>query len=455
MSGDYNPLHVDAIQARRLLFGSPVVHGIHSLLWSLDCWLKSHLEMIEIHSLKAIFALPLKVGEKATLSVKKKGDNFVKIEVLSGNSTLTKIEFEWKNKGEAYFNSYKKSFPKKKKPLELSGEEIDNRTGSLGLYLNIKAAAEMFPHLTKYLSPIQFSTILSTTRLVGNECPGLHSIYSELHLLSSDDNKCTTLKYEVKKFSRPLSLLAMNLVSPNMTGQIMAFVRPKPFKQDSYLKLKNITERKTFIDQRALVIGGSRGLGEIVAKLLAAGSADVKLTYHQGKDDALRIVKEINLNGGTADCFQFDILREERNLLVDSLDNWRPTHLYYFATPFVASGKEGSFSTILFNKFCEYYVSGFSNTIETLRKLGLRRAFYPSTVYIDESPLNLREYTDAKMKGEMVCMFLEKNNKDFIIYKPRLPRMKTDQTVSLHKIDIQDPVPIMLEQIRLFSDSVL
>ena len=36
LSGDWNPIHVDPIQARRLLFGEPVVHGIHLVLWALE-----------------------------------------------------------------------------------------------------------------------------------------------------------------------------------------------------------------------------------------------------------------------------------------------------------------------------------------------------------------------------------------------------------------------------------
>ena len=35
-SGDYNPIHVDAVAARRTLFGEPIVHGIASLLWAIE-----------------------------------------------------------------------------------------------------------------------------------------------------------------------------------------------------------------------------------------------------------------------------------------------------------------------------------------------------------------------------------------------------------------------------------
>ena len=35
-SGDCNPMHMDAIAARKTQPGRPVVHGIHALLWALD-----------------------------------------------------------------------------------------------------------------------------------------------------------------------------------------------------------------------------------------------------------------------------------------------------------------------------------------------------------------------------------------------------------------------------------
>ena len=34
LSGDFNPLHVDPVAARRALYGEVVVHGVHSLLWA-------------------------------------------------------------------------------------------------------------------------------------------------------------------------------------------------------------------------------------------------------------------------------------------------------------------------------------------------------------------------------------------------------------------------------------
>ncbi len=43
-----------------------------------------------------------------------------------------------------------------------------------------------------------------------------------------------------------------------------------------------------FTGAAALVVGGSRGLGELTAKLLAAGGGRVTITYAYGEGDALR-----------------------------------------------------------------------------------------------------------------------------------------------------------------------
>ena len=36
-SGDINPIHLDEIEARRRVSGQRVVHGVHGMLWALEC----------------------------------------------------------------------------------------------------------------------------------------------------------------------------------------------------------------------------------------------------------------------------------------------------------------------------------------------------------------------------------------------------------------------------------
>jgi hypothetical protein len=99
---------------------------------------------------------------------------------------------------------------------------------------------------------------------------------------------------------------------------------------------------------------------------------------------------------------------------------------------------------------CEYYVTGFLRTVQSLAasSAGLKKIFYPSSAAVEELPLDMGEYAAAKMAGEILCDFLHKTNPGLCIYKPRLPRVATDQTVSLLPVSNQDPVPVLLAHLR-------
>ena len=70
---------------------------------------------------------------------------------------------------------------------------------------------------------------------------------------------------------------------PGFQGELHAILRPKPCRQTAAVELARLVGKDEFSGQRAVVIGGSRGLGEVTAKLLALGGADVSITYHLGK----------------------------------------------------------------------------------------------------------------------------------------------------------------------------
>ena len=472
LSGDFNPLHIDALAARRLMFGSTVVHGVHALLWALDCCFSDSCLLspvaegreafFELQSVKAFFAKPIKVGDEVHLSQKDKGDGRFSINLSINGVTMTKIDValrlnealrqdeQLRQDEPRRFDYVKTDVPPKIEPLNLSEEDIEQDSGSLDLFLNEALATQLLPNVVKYLSPVQVAVILSSTRLVGVMCPGLRSLYSEIELKATEPNEKTSLNYEVSKLDKRFGLAHLKLEAPDMVGTIKAFHRPEALEQPGYLSIKEQVDNQEFADQRALIIGGSRGLGEVAAKILCAGGADVKVTYHQGKDDALQIVKDIASNGGIVDSLQFDVLNPE--LDEDLMADWQPTHLYYFATPFIFSGVNGVFSRDLFEKFCNYYVLGFINSVNALKSTGLKRIFYPSTVAIDELPSSMGEYVVSKAASEMLCEFIEKNHKGTIIHKPRFPRVATDQTTSMMPVDNQDPVPLMIDHLRTFRE---
>ena len=73
LSGDVNPLHIDPIIARRYMFGQPIIHGVHSVLWGLDTWLEGRIAPLNLRSLKALFLRPMLLEEQLQYSSTSEG----------------------------------------------------------------------------------------------------------------------------------------------------------------------------------------------------------------------------------------------------------------------------------------------------------------------------------------------------------------------------------------------
>lgn len=454
ISGDYNPIHMDPVIARRLIFGGQVAHGVHVLLWAFDRWMASKGTMLWLKRLTVYFHQPVRLDEEVRWQVLNESDHRVSLQVIKKATLCVRINAEWSS-GLTPSDS---DIPDQEPPIAdsrvLTSEAIASDSGVLDLYLPRNLFARQFSNLITTLSPLQSAVILATTRLVGMRCPGHHSVFSEIDLnFDSPSHNIENIKFRVSGIDQRFSLVSLAIEASGLKGRIKSFLRPSPQDQKDFKKMLNLVESAEFEGQKALVIGGSRGLGEVTAKLLAAGGAAVSLTYYQGGDDARKIVDEILAGGGKADCHSVDV----RNPAESFNSNWPAlsffTHLYYYATPHITPGMRGEFNEELFNRFCIYYVIGLAEVIKTLcqKCQELRFVFYPSSDYITEIPDNLGEYAAAKAASETLCRYLNQTLPGINIHSPRLPRLATDQTISLTTIDRSDPVPILLKELRAFN----
>jgi hypothetical protein len=285
------------------------------------------------------------------------------------------------------------------------------------------------------------------------ECPGFNSLFSQIELDYINVKRCDRFEYQVGHFEERTGQVNIKISAPLIKGEVRAFLRPEPYKQDDCETLKMLVGSGEYFQQRALIIGGSRGLGEVTAKLIALGGGSVKLTYHRGEEDANNIINDVMQHGGDIECFKYNVLDPDYDGFLNLMEAWEPTHLYYFATPSITGGDYGSFSVDKFKEYCDFYIIGFVNTLKVFgnsRKIS--HIFYPTSVYIDELPLNMGEYIVAKSAGEKYCDYLSAYRKGLKIYKPKLPRVSTDQTVSNFPIKNENTTDIMIRHLSIFNN---
>ena len=453
LSGDFNPIHVDELAARRLVYGQVVVHGVHLVLWGLNVALQTVESTIKLDSVRAHFLKPVFLGQVVRCDVRREGSQKVAIDLIHDGAVLAVIQAEWhsaphESDASGLITSDRESHADKGlrgEPKELTPENVSDASGGLPLYCDAELANRMFANVERSVSRQELATLLGCTRLVGMECPGLHSLFSQLNLISQEDEPLAQLNFEVTKHNARFGLVVMKVVGAGLAGTITAFVRPASAEQLTYHQAQQLVAPDEFAGQHALVVGGSRGLGEVVVKLLCAGGAQVVTTYHRGRTDAERLVDEIREAGGAVETMQFDVQDEVETSFVQGFEN--TTHLYYLATPFIFEGEKGRFCPERFHRFCRYYVDGFANLLTALKDHALRRAFYPSSVAVEELPADMGEYAAAKQAGESLCEFFNQHTRVETTVL-RLPRLATDQTQSMVPVENLDPIPVLLKMLR-------
>ncbi len=108
------------------------------------------------------------------------------------------------------------------------------------------------------------------------------------------------------------------------------------------------------------------------------------------------------------------------------------------------------FSAAAFSEFCLFYVSGFYDLCEALRKRQTNRleVLYPSSEFVLDRPAGLTEYAMAKCAGEILCKDTNRRRKDIRVTVAWLPRVLTDQTAAISTLEVEDPVKVMLPLVR-------
>ena len=453
LSGDWNPLHLDRISARRTSFGEPIVHGTHLVMRALDDWAAAAGGRLALRRLRARFLKAVRVGEIVECRLEEAGSR-ARIRVTAGDVVRADVVAELGAPDRAAGTATVPPIVPAMSCRELGFAELAGLQGTLELGLDLDGLEAMFKHCRYGLPPGQAAAILATSRLVGMLCPGLHSLYGGVDLrFDACHGDAATLVYRVTGTDDRFSRVAMSIEGPAAQGTIEAFLRPAPTRQPDYSGMKSRISPHAFTGQRALIVGGSRGLGEATAKVLAAGGADVRVTFNLGEHDARRVVEEIRRGGGRADGAHLDVTAPVEDLAWLAAGEWRPTHMYYFATPPMFASDGNLFVPALFERFIGYYVTAFYRLVRSVRELvrGPLVVVYPSSLALDNGRSGMAEYASAKAAGEVLCQQLASTMSDTTFRVIRLPRLRTDQTATVQAVPAEEPVEVMLTTLGVQS----
>jgi hypothetical protein len=255
------------------------------------------------------------------------------------------------------------------------------------------------------------------------------------------------LGFRVVSIEPRFRLVRLAIEGGGLIGSIKAAARMPPRLQASSSELTGAVEPGEFARSTALVVGGSRGLGEVAAKLLAAGGAQVVVTYRVGSSDAEAVARDIRCAGGMCETLAYDAARPAESQL-GGLGR-APTHAYYFATPTIFRAQSALFERGRLDAFLNVYVDGF---LDLARALQARRndvsLFYPSSVFVTERPRGMIEYAMAKAAGETLCCEMNLVWAPLHVTVDRLPRLPTDQTASVIESDLPSAVACLLPLVR-------
>jgi NAD(P)-dependent dehydrogenase (short-subunit alcohol dehydrogenase family) len=207
------------------------------------------------------------------------------------------------------------------------------------------------------------------------------------------------MHYAVVRTDERFRIGTIQVGGSRVEGFIEAYMRPEPVTQPSAAQLRSLVARDEFCSSNALVIGGSRGLGELTAKLLAAGGATVILTYAVGAADAEKLVAEITEAGGKTRAIRFQVgasVQKQLRDLPPAIDC-----VYYFASPRIFGQGSGLFDSSRFEDFSAAYAAGFfelCSFFATTRRDKVS-VFYPSSVAVETRPRGMTEYAMAKPRA--------------------------------------------------------
>ena len=321
-SHDFNPLHCNYGYARKTLYGEQVVHGVLGLFACLKKSLEINKDLI-ITKLEAKYFKPIFCNVSYNIVVNKSTDLSSEIILVDGDTKLLRLKI--------VFEKYKKTGRSKLSPLPLVQCSVIQKACNIniedikeGRIIKGEYTVEenetilLLKNYSLYHSPFENIAILLmwSSYYIGMVMPGQQALYSEIAL---EIDQYTTSNIPIKyvaqneKLDTRFNVLNIQFECNDIAGlkiahgTLISFIRPQ-INYNISNQLNILTNYKGQLQGKmALITGASRGLGAIMAQILASMSCHVIINFQNSLEDALNLQEIIKNKGGTVELWQGDI----------------------------------------------------------------------------------------------------------------------------------------------------
>ena len=432
ISADKNPIHLIEKNLSKLNLEGTVVHGMNVVLKSLDILTKekiinpSQICQIKCKFAKMIFLdniikinFKFENKKKISISIFSKSVICINLELFLNYKSFTEENIELRNQK---INSFPKKNTTKSKKKEIKINHVPL----------IKQIKKNYPYLSKDLNNKIISSLIMMSTSVGMYWPGKNSLFVGFDIFLKKIKK-KNINLKISKTDKRTGYSIINYKSYNCIGKIFTFFTEERAQQPSLTYLSKKIPKKALIKHKALIIGGSRGLGELTAKIIATSGGSVTITYNNNQALAKNLLNIFKKKRLKLNLKNFKI-NNNGNFDHKSIKNNNYNCLYYFATPIIYRQKNSKFDNKIFNDFNNIYCKALVKIIKVLKIKDLI-IFYPSTIYNFKNNKNFSEYILAKRNGVRKLKIMEKKYKIIPIIK-KLPPFKTDQNNTIFSQNI-------------------
>ena len=430
ISNDKNPIHLIKDNLSKLNLEGTVVHGMNVVLTTLEILTKKKdINSSKIYQIKCKFLKIIYLNEILKIKFKKNKDKII-VFVLSNNLKCLELEillsYEIFPKDNIKLIKSKYDHPKKNSPLSRK------KLVKINHIFDLKNIIKIYPNLSKELNYKIISSFIMMSTSVGMFWPGKNSLFVGFDVFLKKVEK-KNIDLVILKTDKRTNYSIINYKSYYCVGKLFTFFTKEKVQQPSFSYLSKKITKKNLKNHKALVIGGSRGLGELTAKIIASSGGIVTITYNKNKSLAKNLV-EIFRSQKLKLKIQELKINKDGNFNHKTLKKKNYNCLYYFPTPIIFRKKSQKFSPKIYKEFYNIYCKALIKIIKILNIKNLI-IFYPSTVFNCIDNKNFVEYILAKKKGAEKLKIMKKKLK-FVPFIKKLPPLKTDQNNTIFSQNI-------------------